>query len=217
LLNKLETTNPLVLREEFLDTSAREMKGLSALERHETIVEMRAHLVALAAAHEELGLSPIDAMVTAIAGFGDARSIGKEIRQASGSVESRLPLIVASGSGAVVCSMLATAADLTMVALKIVSNRSQEMGVIGALIGLTIGVSLYRRRRSPGIAALRAGIIVPSALLLFVAILNHSFLTLSFFSVCFAFYGVVAALSALVSTWFIGLADRMQDKTPTPV
>jgi len=218
LFNKLETTDPAQMREEFLDTCAREMKSISALERYETIAEMRAHLVALAAAHEELGLTPTDAMATAIAGFGDARLIGKKIQQESGKIEvSWLPLISAIGSGAIISATLMTVLDQIIVATGLVSYPSTGMPVVGAVTGLLIGLSLFVRRRTAAQAALWAGMLVPAAFLLLVFLLNRSFVSLSFFSIRFVYFSSAGALSAAATAKFIALTDRTQDSIPSRV
>jgi len=212
LLNKLETTDPAQLREQFLETCAREMKGLSALEFYETTAEIRAHLTALAAAHEELGLTPVEAITTAIKNFGDPRSIGKEIQKAIEPAVSRLPLIVAIGSGAIICSAFMTAADWMLCVSGLVAPPSSGSPLAGAVIGIVLGLSLFLHRRTTAIAAIRAAVIVPSVFFFIVYLINGRIISSTFFVTGFVYYSLMSALSAAATSRFIALTGRQSSR-----
>lgn len=57
------------------------LKRLPAQERAELHTEVRQHLDALAAAHEELGSPPDEAWRLALAQFGDPTRIGRRLRR----------------------------------------------------------------------------------------------------------------------------------------
>jgi hypothetical protein len=69
--------------EQYLDELERPLAGLSEGVRSEWREEARQHVLGLAAAHEELGSSPDEALEAALRQFGNARRIGEQVRQFS--------------------------------------------------------------------------------------------------------------------------------------
>jgi hypothetical protein len=61
---------------------------LSPIEVYESVTELRDHIDAMAAAHEELGLDSETAMRLSLGKFGDPRSLGESLGQASGKTWS---------------------------------------------------------------------------------------------------------------------------------
>src|SRR5579859_4441771 len=67
--------------ETYLDTLCRPLAEATPPEEQRAIRdEMRAHLLALAAAHEELGNTPEEAMQAALRKFGSAQKVGAALR-----------------------------------------------------------------------------------------------------------------------------------------
>jgi len=167
------------------------------MERFETLSEIRAHLVASAAAYEELGLSPVEAMTAAIDSFGDIRKIGREVMIESASPErSRLSGFVSVGVGSISSAMLFPLADAAFVVTHTVSNPSPGMAAIGAVTGFFLGLCLFLRPRTLPVAALRAGLFVPTILLILVCLLNRAIPGLKFLGLTFLGFGVVNAMAA---------------------
>jgi hypothetical protein len=69
--------------ERYLEELERPLTALTPEARAEWREEARQHLAALAAAHEELGSSPEEAVEAALRQFGDARQIGRQVQQSS--------------------------------------------------------------------------------------------------------------------------------------
>ncbi|MBC8140565.1 MAG: hypothetical protein H7Y38_03905 [Armatimonadetes bacterium] len=76
--NLLETTPEL---DSYLATLGKEIAPLPPEERDAAQVELRQHLEAIVAAETELGTPPAQAVENALTQFGDARTLGKTMRQ----------------------------------------------------------------------------------------------------------------------------------------
>jgi hypothetical protein len=76
--------------EAYLDELERPLAHLPASERREWREEARQHLLSLAAAHEELGASPQEAVDAAVREFGDPGRIGRDLARAQGRWCDRL-------------------------------------------------------------------------------------------------------------------------------
>ena len=67
--------------EQYLDELERPLTALTPEARADWREEARQHLLALAAAHEELGTPPEEAAEAALRQFGDAQQIGRQVQQ----------------------------------------------------------------------------------------------------------------------------------------
>src|SRR5947209_3644884 len=76
--------------DEYLDRLSEPVTVLSAREQQEWREEARQHLLCLAAAYEELGSSPEEALEAALRQFGDARQIGRRLDAAERHRQGRL-------------------------------------------------------------------------------------------------------------------------------
>jgi hypothetical protein len=66
--------------DQYLSTLGKEIKDLPAVERDSVHEELRQHLDAMIAAEEELGAAQAVAIESALASFGDAKTIGRRLR-----------------------------------------------------------------------------------------------------------------------------------------
>lgn len=79
-----ETRQAEAQREEYLANVTRMLRSrMSPLESYESVEELRAHITAMAAAYQEMGLEPHQAMELALQRFGSADTIGKGLATAS--------------------------------------------------------------------------------------------------------------------------------------
>ena len=202
--------DPSAVCERFLDqVSVGLSKEVSVFERDDTIKEMRSHLLACAAAFEELGLTPYDAMAAAIDRFGDAATIQSQLLKEHRKGSHRhVSQIVTVGSGAIFGAILMVAADCSLVWTHTVGNRSLAMAPIGMVVGGLIGASLYKRPRTPLVAALRSGLIVPTSMMLLVCLRNRQFPDASFLAASLIAIGSASCLIAFVTCWI----DRLVGK-----
>src|SRR5579871_1066639 len=117
--------------------------------------EMSGHIQALAAAHEELGATPEEAMQAALRQFGEAEVIGKGVAREMGQRSSWLgsPLTVSMVGGCVInlVALPGINAVLANTQLDVISPTGQLFGI--ALGCIASGV-IWKRRKSVREAAL---------------------------------------------------------------
>ena len=93
-MKKYDALSADAIRETYLSDLSIRLRGrLSPLEIFESTQEMRSHIDAMAAAHEELGLDPVDAMKTSLEKFGEAQQVGQQFNTVGSKWgEIRIPI-----------------------------------------------------------------------------------------------------------------------------
>lgn len=81
--------------DKYLQTLAHELRGLPQARRESELREMRQHLEAIVARLMEGGASEAEATEAAIAQFGAARKVGRELQRASAGSETTLQILLA--------------------------------------------------------------------------------------------------------------------------
>jgi len=126
-MKKITTEEVGAQREIYLEEVSRTLRDqLLPLEAYETIQEMREHLDAMAAAYQELGLEPADAMKAAIQKFGESRKVAEQLGAVSGRMGVR------EWATGVAFSMLSTAA------LGAALLAAVDLGTIGQIIDMDL-------------------------------------------------------------------------------
>ena len=92
--------------EQYLDELERPLTGVAPQTRNEWREEARQHLLALAAAHEEMGSPPEQALEAALRQFGHAPRIGKQLRRSLLGHPLNGRVTFALFSGPVIASLL---------------------------------------------------------------------------------------------------------------
>jgi len=207
--NQLESQSPTLLQEDFLLRVTASLRSeMSPFELDETIRELRSHLIASAAAFEEVGLSPYEAMRAAIQRFGEPEKIDKDLAREARKSKANPAARTTIGWAALVCGPLMVGGDYLMVITGVVSSQSDGMLPIGMVTGAIIGIALNRRMRYPLIAAIRAAILVPSVLALVCMALNRGLLEPKLLFASFIFYGGAAFFTGLLAAWGRHVLER---------
>ncbi len=128
---------------------------VSEQEQDELREEMSGHILALAAAYQELGSSAEEAMRAALKQFGEAEEIGRGVAREIGKRPSLLesPLTVSMIGGVLVNWVTLSGANYLLVNAEI-NVITLEAHLVGIAMGCISGTVLWKRRRSIGQAAL---------------------------------------------------------------
>jgi len=145
---------PMAIREAYLEeVSATLRLRLTPLEVFESISEMRAHIDAMAAAYEELGMESEAAMAAALDKFGSSAHIGSVIAEISSKpfVDADAAAFIATlASGSVFGMSLMVLTDYGFAALNHPSANIITLDLqIGGGIGATIAMVAWKTRLSP--------------------------------------------------------------------
>ena len=122
---------------------------VSVQEQDELCAEMSGHILALAAAHRELGSSPEEAMHAALKQFGDAKQIGQAVAREIGIRPSLLgsPHTVSIIGGIIVTWMTLNGADYLLMHTDL-GSISPEGHLAGIVLGCITGSVIWKRRLS---------------------------------------------------------------------
>lgn len=128
---------------------------VSAQEQDELRQEMSGHILALAAAHRELGFSAEEAMQAALKQFGEAEQIGQAVGHEIGKRPSLLgsPHTVSMIGGLLSSWAVLSGANflLANTSLDVISAEAQLLGIV---LGCISGSIIWKRRKSIREAAL---------------------------------------------------------------
>ena len=98
-------------REIYLSEVSRKIeKSMSPLEVYESVEELRSHITAMAAAHEELGMDSLDAMRVSLEKFGPAGGLGLSIAGVVNELPIGLGVIVKNVAASMLFTLMAGAA-----------------------------------------------------------------------------------------------------------
>ncbi|MDR3689577.1 MAG: permease prefix domain 1-containing protein [Fimbriimonas sp.] len=216
--NLEEFDDPIELREDFLRRLAQGLsRNMSPFERDDIVKEVRTHLVASSAAFEELGLNSIDAMKEAIERFGDAERIKRQLsEQVRPPRPEFLPASLSIVVSFVIGGVLLTLADFAIYLTGVVSHPSEGSWMIGGVIGSMVGWAIYRRPRRPLVSAVRAGLIVPSTLLVAVSLLNGRLPDATFATVFLVGIGICEFAVGFLAAHAIHVVTRDCHRTGRP-
>lgn len=122
---------------------------VSEQEQDELREEMSGHILALAAAHQELGFSAEEAMRAALKQFGEAEEISRAVAREIGKRPSMLgsPLTV-SMIGGVLANWITFSGANFLLAHAEINVISPEARIVGIAMGCITGAVLWKRRRS---------------------------------------------------------------------
>ena len=169
--------------EDYLDHLCAPLLGRMVYERRLAIrEEVRAHILVLADAHEELGHSPAEALHAAIQQFGDARQVGSALsRQYPAPFEFHkarlwIPLHVAISG--VIGSFAFINMDFTLQRMHETTYVALNFDcILGMAFGWISATQLLKRPVSPLRAAARTGLLytaLTSGLMVIISVLNNS-------------------------------------------
>jgi len=189
---------PAVAREQYLSQVATKLGSrMSPFEVFETVSEIRAHIDAMAAAYEELGIPPDEAMQAALAKFGSPKTVGKSLAKAVG---------IESVDGSPAALLLTLAGTFTLGGLSLLMCDSINLAptqapmvhvdfAAGGSAGILIGLLAWQSRQKPvrfaaticGLTAVLLGILFvpnyyggfrsPTAYLIVVELLFGAYIT----------------------------------------
>ncbi|HLK13920.1 MAG TPA: permease prefix domain 1-containing protein [Fimbriimonadaceae bacterium] len=185
---------------------------LNPVEFAERRDELAGHLFELAAAHEELGMQPTEAMRAAIAKLGAPRLIGEAI---SGAKARQIhlgsawrPVLIGSLTSALSMCL----ADQVLVGLGYYRHAGGwATALLGASLGLLGSAIVLRARLRPWLQAALVALLYGPVLLQVISSLNDGRLSpFVWLGTCLAFSlaGVATAVAAMLSARCAGLQAR---------